>query len=279
MRGVRALAVAVCCLAFAAPSRAATLDDLEQQIRGLVAQRRVSERERERLVSAAASVAAAIASTPRSTTTRADSDLQRQLRSFDRLAGQLDAVDRALKGSDTSITRVRRAFDAELDKQSKELARGDASTTATRASELEAARRRVDALGGTPGGFRPLLLVRPVATDTVTDLDQKLAVLAAEEARGIEALGALDRDLSVIDGRMVVTRRLLDDLEATAGAAPQDLRLVQRQVGEVQQRLRDLESKRNDARMVREAIVTGLADVSAQAAACRAARSKLVRPA
>ncbi|MEO8519756.1 MAG: hypothetical protein ABI603_00250 [Acidobacteriota bacterium] len=278
MREVRTLAVALCCLAIASPLRAATLDDLERQIRDVVTERQASQKERGRLVAEAAALADAISAAQRRTQARADAALQRQLRDFDRLARQLDAVDRALKNHDTTITRLRLVFDAEIDKQTKALSRADASTSAARASELEAARRRVDDLTGPTAGFRPLLVVRPMATDTVADLDQKLAVLAAELARGTNALKALDRDLSVLDGRGIVTRRLLDDLEATARAAPQDLRLVQRQVDEVQQRLRDLELQRIALRRVREAIVSGLADVDLQGRACRARRGTLAGP-
>ncbi len=278
MRAVRALAVALCCLAIASPIRAATLDDLERQIRDVVTKRHASERERVRLVSEAATLADAVSAAQRRTQARADAALQRQLRDFDRLARQLDAVDRALKNHDATIARLRLAFSVEIDKQTKELAGADALTSAARASELEAARRRVDDLTGPTAAFRPLLIVRPMATDTVADLDQTLAVLAAEQARGANALKALDRDLSVLDGRGIVTRRLLDALEATARAAPQDLRLVQRQVDEVQQRLRDLEIRRNELRRVREAIVSGLADVDRQSRACRALRGKLVGP-
>lgn len=274
---LRTLAVMACCLSVASRGHAATLDDLERQIRNVVTQRQTSERERSRLVLEAASLAEAIAQASRGAPARANAALERQLRDFDRLAGQLDSADRAMKGSDATIARLRRAFSAEIDKLTKELSHTDARTSAAREAEWEAARRRVDELVAPPAPFRPLLIVRPAVTDTVSDLDQKLAVLTAEQARGTDALRALDRDVAVLEGRAIVTRRLLDALETTARGAPQDLRLVQRQVDEVQTRLRDLDVKRRELRRVRDAVVGGLTDLERQAGECRARRAALIK--
>ena len=278
MNEFRALAVAVCCVVVASQSHAATLDDVERQIREVVAARQASQRERSRLVLEAATLADAIsaAQEPRGTQARASAALERQLRDFDRVAGQLDAADRAIRNHDATIARLRSAFNLELDKQTKALSQTDPRRTAARAVELEAARRRIEELTGPPPPFRPLLVVRPTATDTVADLDQKLAVLTAEQARGSGTLGVMDRDLSVLEGRAIVTRRLLDGLEAAARGAPQDLRLVQRQVDEVQKRLRELDAARNELRRARDTVVQGLADVAQQIKACRAQRGALI---
>lgn len=279
MKQLRTLAIIVCCLAVASRGAAATLDELERQLRDVVTQRQTADRERGRLVLEAAALADAIgaAQAPRGPQARANAALERQLRDFDRLAGQLDAADRALRGYDTTIGRLRRAFGAELDRLTKQLTTNDPRTSAARQEEWEAARRRVDELIAPPATFRPLLIVRPASTDTIADLDQKLAVLAAEQTRGTDALAALDRDAAVLDGRTIVTRRLLDDLEATARAAPQDLRLVQRQVDEVQTRLRELDVRRGDLRRVRDAVLAGLADLEQQVKECRARRAALIK--
>lgn len=273
------LAVIVCCVAVAWRGDAATLDDLERQIRDVVTQRQTAERERARLVLEAASMADAIsaAQAPRETRARASGALERHLRDFDRVAGQLDAADRAIRGYDTTIGRLRRAFSAEIDRLTKELAKTDPRAAVARLDDWEAARRRVDELIARPATFRPLLVVQPAATDTVADLDQKLAVLTAEQVRGADALDALDRDLAVLHGRTIVTRHLLDDLEATARGAPPDLRLVQRQVDEVQARLRGLDDKQRDLRRVRDAVVSGLTDLAQQARECRTRRAALIK--
>ncbi len=275
----RTLAVIVCCLVVASRGDAATLADLERQIRDVVTQRQTAERERARLVLEAASLADAIsaAQAPRGTPARASGALERQLRDFDRFAGQLDAADRAMKSYDATIARLRRAFSAEIDRLTKQLANSDPRTSAARQEEWETARRRVDELIAPPAAFRPLLIVRPAATDTVADLDQKLAILTAEQARGADAINALDRDLAVLQGRTIVTRHLLDDLEATARGAPPDLRLVQRQVDEVQARLRDLDVKQRDLRRVRDAVMSGLTDLERQARECRTRRAALIK--
>ena len=272
------LAVLACCVVVVSRAHAAPLDDLERQLRDAIAQRQTSERERSRLMVEAATLADAInAAQAPGAQARATASLQRQLRDFDRVAGQLDATDRAIKNHDVAITRVRRAIGAELDRLTKELPQLDARASAARAAEVEAVRRRIDDLVAPPTAFRPLLVVRPSATDTVADLDQKLAVLAAEQARGAEALRTVDRELSVLGGRAVVTRRLLDDLERTARAAPPDLRLVQRQVDEVQARLRDVNGREVDVRRVRASIAAALTELGQQVTDCRARRAELVK--
>ncbi len=276
---LRTLVALACCLVVASRAHAGPLDDLERQIREVVTQRQTSEQQRSRLMLEAAALADAISAAQASSgaPSRANTSLERQLRDFDRLAGQLDSVDRAIKNHDATIARLRRAFSSELDKQTKELSQVDARTSAARTAELEAARRRIDELIAPPAAFRPLLVVRPAATDTVADLDQKLAVLAVEQSRGTEALSAFDRDLAVLGGRALLTRRLLDGLESAARGAPPDLRLVQRQVDEVQARLKDLDVKQRELRRVRDAVVVGLTDLKQQARECRARRAALIK--
>lgn len=258
----------------ASQSRAATLDDLERQIRAAVAQRQALLRERARLVSQAAALADTISDAQPSgaNAVRADATLERRLRAFDKVAGQLNGADRDFKTHQATILRLRGAFSIELERQTKELARLDPRTAAARAAVLEAARQRVEELSAPTDTFRPLLVVRPEATDTSADLDQKLAVLAAEQARGAEALSTIARDLAVLEGRTILTRRLLDNLEAAALTAPLDLHLVERQVGEVQQRLRELSVQRIQLQRLRDTVVDGLADVDQQIKACRARR-------
>lgn len=209
--------------------------------------------------------------------TRANAAVARQLRQFDRLASQLDAVERTLKALDATLARVRGVFHNNVDIQSS-LARGTPLTSAARIAALEAARQRVDTLIGPVTSFRPLLIVSPLDTDTIADLDQKLTILAAEQARGIGALASMDRDLAVLDGRRLVTTRLLTDLDAAARSAPPDLRLVQRQVDEVQQRLRDLEAKRSELRRARDGLAKGLVDVEQQTRNSRARLAQLMPP-
>jgi chromosome segregation ATPase len=270
----RALATAVCCLIAIFQGRAATLDDLERQILGVVAQRQAAEGERARLVSEAAKLADAIglAQSRSGSASRASAPLERQLRDFDRLAARLDAVDRTLRDYNSAIARLRKAVAVELDQQAKRAREADPLKFAALATQLEITRRRIDEITGPPREFRPLLIVRPSATDTAADLDQKLAVLDAEQIRGTEALVALDQDVTVMGGRIVVVRQLLTDLEAAARGAPPDLRLIQRQVEEVQSRLRDLDVSRRDLLRVRETLVQELAEVRRQIAECRVLR-------
>lgn len=276
---LRTLAVLACCIFVVSRAHAAPLDELERQLREVIAQRQISERERSRLMREAATVADAInaAQTPGGAQARATASLQRQFRDFDRVVGQLDSTDRTIRTHDATIVRLRRALGAELDRLTRELSQTDPRTAAVRTAELETARRRIDELLAPSTAFRPLLVVQPAVTDTVADLDQKLAILDVEQARGTEAVSAFDRELSVLGGRTVLTRRLLDDLEKTARAAPPDLRLVQRQVDEVQARLRDLNVREADMRRVRSAVAASLIELDQQVKECRARRAALIK--
>lgn len=272
----RALAVVACCLVVAARVHGAPLDDLERQIHDAVARRQASEQQRAELMLEAAALAETIGA-EQASGARATAALERHLRDFDRLARRLDATDRAIKNDEATIVQLRRAFGAELDKLTQALAQGDARASAARATELDAARRRIDLMVAPPAAFRALLVVRPAATDTVVDLDQKLAVLAVERTRGLDALDAFDRELAVLGGRTVVTKRMLDDLEQTARAAPPDLRLIQRQVDEVQARLRDLGVKTAEVRAARATVVAALADLEQHVTECSARRAALIK--
>lgn len=276
----RTLAIAVCCVILGSRVWAASIEDLERQLRSMAAERRAAERERTRLVAEAASLADAIGDlqNPLGNRARASASLERQLRQFDRLTANLDATDRKLKTYETASATLRQAFLVELDRETRQLAgQGDPRAAAARASELEAARRRVNDLGESSVSFRPLLVVSAAPTDTVADLDQKLAVLAAERTRGTGSIAALDRELSVLAGRAIMTRRLVDALESAARSAPQDLRLVQRQVDEVQSGLRDLNRRQLDLRRVRETFVMSLADLEKRVTECEQRRRALLR--
>lgn len=272
--------LAACWLACGARGSAAPLDDLEAQVRAAVERRKAAEGERSRLIQEAAGLAGAIrdAQPPLGGAGRAGSALERRLRDFDRVAAQLDASDRTLRSLDADVARLRRAFDAEFERESRELQGRSSSAALARAAELAAARRRIDQLSTPPPAFRALLVVRPAPTDTVPDLDQKLAILSTEQSRGNAALAAVERDLTILDARLLVTRRLLEQLDAAARGAPQDLRLVQRQADDVQQRLRDIDQERTTLGQLRDTIRRELAEVERDIAECRARRAALISP-
>lgn len=279
MRVWRAAAVALWFLAGSAPLWAATLAELEQQVRAAVTSRRQASDERTRLVSEAAALAVTISTAERGGgPLRASAGLERSLRDFDRLARRLDTVDRSLRALDSDVARLRRAFNDEFDRQSRQLSQDVGGTAFARAEELDSARRRVDELSAPPIPFRRLLVVEPSSSDTLTDLDRKIAILTSEQTRGTEALASVRNNLSVLDARAIVTKRQLEELTANSQGVPQDLRLVQRQVDEVRARLRDIESLRDDAQRLRASIEQDLADVQQQTARCRLRRSELVSP-
>lgn len=275
----RTLTVALWCLFSSATLLAATLADLEQEVRTAVAARKQAGDERSRLIAAAATLAATINTAERASgSVRAGSGLERSLRDFDRLARRLDAVDRSLHALDGEVARLRRAFDEEFERQSRQLPQDRSASAYARAAELDNARRRVDELSAPPPAFRRLLVVQPSSADTVTDLDRKIAILVSEQTRGDDALTAARNNLSVLDARIVITRRQLDELTTNAQGVPQDLRLVQRQVDDVRARLRDIEAARDETLRVQTTIEQDLAVVQQQITQCRQHRSELVSP-
>lgn len=281
MTHVRSLALALCFVLSGATAWSESVEDLERQLQAVVAQRAAVQQRRTELVAQAASLADAIAplQSVSGGRTRASAELAGQLRQFDRVVSQLDESDRTLKNAEAQVARLRRAFLTELERESRQLSeRSDPRATAVRTSELEAARRRVDEISATGTTFRPLLVVSALSTDTVGDLDRKLAVLASERTRGTEAVAALDQELAVLGGRAVAAQRLLVDLDAAARTAPQDLRLVQRQVDEIHKGLQDVERHQAELRLSREALVSDLADLQKRMNECEARRRSLLGP-
>ena len=176
---------------------------------------------------------------------RAGSGLERSLRDFDRLARRPTlSTDRCAR-STARWRRLRRAFDEEFERQSRQLPQDRSASAYARAAELDNARRRVDELSAPPPAFRRLLVVQPSSADTVTDLDRKIAILVFEQTRGDDALTAARNNLRAgcTHRHHATTTRRTHHQRA---GRPQDLRLVQRQVDDVRARLRDIEAARDE---------------------------------
>lgn len=265
------------CLMLASTAWSATVEELERALRAIVAAQAATDRERAILISDAATLVDVISSL-QDRSTRASPALENQLRRFDRVSGLLDAIDRKHRGQEADCVRVRSALVAEIDRESRQVERtAMLRPAASRIVELESARRRSQDLCGA-ALVRPLLDVSAAATDTVADLDQKLALFAVERQRGVDVLSATDRELAVVEGRTMLTRRLLDQMDSLARGAPQDLRLMQRQVEQVQQNLRALDVQRAALRTRRGAFVDGLATIEKRTSECLARRRALIRP-
>ena len=276
----RAVRAALCCLMVSAAAWAASISEIERQLRAATVGRALAQKQRADRMAEAATLADVIAAEEDGSLgrTRASAELGGLLRRFDRLVSQLDESDRTIKGADVAILQLRQVFLAAFEAERRQLgALTDLRSAAARSTELEAVRRRVDEMTASDATFRPLLVVSLSPADTVDDLDQKLAVLAAERLRAVDAVAATDRELSVLGGRAVVTRRILAGLEDAARRAPQDLRLVQRQVDEVQNGLRDIQSRQTEVGGVRDTIVSGLADLEKRVTECETRRRLLIR--
>jgi FtsZ-binding cell division protein ZapB len=152
------------------------------------------------------------------------------------------------------IGQLRAAFDAEADAETRRVSedRGsDPSVVASRLSDVDERRRRVGQLTHAAPGFRPVLDIRLAPGDTVVDIDRKLTILGAERERATAELRRLAQELSVLDARETVKRRLLDSLETALNEAPADMRVLRRQTDDLTQSLRDLNRQRQDLRASR----------------------------
>jgi chromosome segregation ATPase len=180
---------------------------------------------------------------------RADPALERRLQQFDRLSAGLDQADARLREQDRLIDQLRAAFDAEADAESRRVteARGiDPGAVASRLSDIDERRRRVEQLIRAAPTFRPVLDIRLAPSDTAADIDRKLTILVAERERATAELSRLARELSVLDARETLKRRLLDSLESALREVPADMRVLRRQADDLTQSLRDINRQRQD---------------------------------
>lgn len=176
-----------------------------------------------------------------STTPRADRGLEARLRAFDRLAARLDDADRRLQDAEQQRARARRDFLAALEAESLALtAVSDASVRAERARALDAAQRRAEASVARASPFRPLLDVSLDPHESGPDLDTKVALLHAEQARGREELQHMARARRLLEARLDGAQRLALEAEAARREAGPARPLLQREADALKLQVRTL---------------------------------------
>lgn len=204
--------------------------------------------ERDRRAQEAGSLADEIAALKqRGAAPRADRRLEARLRDFDRLATRLDDADRRLQDAERQRAEALRVFQEGVEAETLALAVvSDATQRAQRAAALADAQRRAERYQqpGTASPFRPLLDVPLGAHESGPDLETKVALLRAEQARGQAELERLARALRLLDARLELARRLALEAESARRDAGSGQPLLQREADTLKLQVRGLHASR-----------------------------------
>jgi len=278
------LATIAAALLVAMPAPGADLDALERPLREAWAQRARLVEERTRRMGEAAVLADEIARRKDGSRSapRADRGLEDALKRFDRVAGQLDEVDRKIADRERAIATLRRRFEEAASAEASRLSgRAKAGSVGRVARELDAidqARRRVAGLCASEPAFRPVLEVSRSPDDGATEIRHKLLLLEAERDRVMNGIEQADADARVLSARILVKRRLAAELETAARTAGSELELLRREAENAAEALHDLDAQRETSSRHKAALVAALAQVERRLDELRAALGPLALP-
>lgn len=284
MGGARGVAAVVAAILIAGPTRAADLDAMERAVRASIAEQARLVDERTSRMADAAVLADEIARRKGGTgpTLRADRELEEALKRFDRLAGQLDAIDRRIADQDRTTATLRRRFEEAATAEAARLSgREDPVPIGQVARSLDAidqARRRVAALGAAGPAFRPVLEIRLSPDDGAVEGEQKRLLLDSERDRVLKEIARVDAEANVLAARIQVKRRLSAELETAARTAGSDLALLRRESDNVAEALRDLAAQREARFREKTELSAALARVELRLEELRAALRSLGAP-
>ena len=201
----------------ALPAAGADLNSLERALREAVAARDRAVEDRGQHVSEAGTLADDIARLKGAhTAPRADPGLEAALKRFDRLAADLDALDRTIRDRDRRVAAQRRRFDEEAATESARLTANRSTgigDVARQLAEIDEARRRVARLSAADPGVRPALHIELSPGEGSLEVEQKIALAAAERERLRGELARLDTVAAVIGARLLIKRQLVSELD------------------------------------------------------------------
>ena len=227
----------------ALPAAGADLDGLERALRDAAAERDRAMEERSRRMSEAGPLADEIARLKEAHTgPRADPLLEAALKRFDRLALDLDALDRTISDRERRVAALRRRFEDEAAEEAARLAskRGGIGDVARQLAAIDEARRRVARLGAGEPALRPALNIELSPGDGPLEIGQKLALAEAERARLAAERTRLASETAVLEARLLIKRQLLSELEGAARAGGSELALLSREADNAAQAVQDL---------------------------------------
>lgn len=284
MGSARGVAILAAALLVGTPVRGADLDALERAVRDACSERARLVEERTRRMGEAAVLADEIARRKGGThpPPRADRGLEEALKRFDRVAGQLDEVDRRIASRDRTIATLRRKFDEAANAAASQLGgrvyAGPIGQVARELDAIDQARSRVARLGAAEPAFRPVLDVKASPDDGAIELQQKVLLLEAEQDRVLKGLAQLDADANVLAARILAKQRLSTELETAARTAGSELAILRRESENAAQALHDLDAQRETAVRQKADLSAALAQVDRRLEELRAALRQLGAP-
>jgi DNA repair exonuclease SbcCD ATPase subunit len=228
----------------ALPAAGADLDGLERALREAAVERDRAMEERSRRMSEAGPLADEIARLKEAHTgPRADPLLEAALKRFDRLALDLDGLDRTIRDRERRVAALRRRFEDEAAEEAARLASkrgGGIGDVARQLAAIDDARRRVARLSAGEPALRPALTIELSPGDGPLEIGQKLALAEAERARLAAERTRLGNETAVLEARLLIKRQLLSELEGAARAGGSELALLSREADNAAQAVQDL---------------------------------------
>ncbi|MBN2370976.1 MAG: hypothetical protein JXO72_10860 [Vicinamibacteria bacterium] len=246
MRWPALLAVVLAC-AHGADAASMTLDDLEQAVHEAVRERNALAQERRSRGDEAAALADEISRIKRrESAPRADRELERGLRAFDRLVGALDDLDRRLKAQERTIDHAWKRFEKQADREMARLSeqKGGGASLAARVDSIETAIRRVRQDVARERRVRPALDIVLDPNDGPAEIRVKLALLQAEQRRFADLIVTLDQEIKVVETRLLIKRQLAREVKAASEDAGAGLSLLQRESDDLLQAVKEMERRR-----------------------------------
>ena len=193
---------------------------------------------------------------------RADPGLEAALKRFDRFAADLDDLDRTIRDRNRRVAALRRRFDEEAANEAARLASnrsGGIGDVARQLAVIDEARRRVGRLGAADPAVRPALDIELSPGDGSLEVEQKVALAAAERERLRGEQARLDTVAAVIGARLLIKRQLLSELEGAARAGGSELALLTRESQNAAQAVQDLLREQEQVGRQRASLAESLA--------------------
>jgi chromosome segregation ATPase len=246
------------CVVAALPAAGADLDGLERALRDAAVERDRAMEERGRRMSEAGPLADEIARLKEAHGgPHADLRLEAALKRFDRLALDLDGLDRTIRDRQRRVAALRRRFDEAADEGARVASkgRGRVGDVARQLAAIDEARRRASRLSAGEPAIRPALDIELSPGDGPLEIGQKLALAEAERERLAAERARLGNDTAVLEARLLIKRQLLSELEGAARAGGSELGVLSREADNAGQAIQDL--TREEEQIARQKAAVG----------------------
>jgi chromosome segregation ATPase len=216
----------------------------------------------------------------RKPSTRADRELEGQLRAFERAAGQLDELDRRIASADRQIQRAERDLGEAAAEEMAQLLRNDlpAEEMARQLAVLQAVRERFKDHRDPASSVRPALDIELAPTDGPNEIETKLSLLRAERERIAREMLRNQENVRLVTARLELKNDLVRELEAARRDAGLDMALLVHQAEVLRRDVDQLRARRLAHAQQKEALVRMLGGLDRRLAAAEARLNELLHP-